>query len=538
MHLKEINTVNAHQDLSANTVKYDANDEGSFKDFFEVAQAGITRSGRTNPPSGGNQHHDRIAKDYDDRNRADAPVTEESCEEISDVSQEVTSDKIGSDDTSEPVFSNDTSDSSDKEIKDSPSDDGNVGEKPENSEADNSENYVTVNNVSTVLEAEAVVKTAVLNPSLDSAVPKQMPEPKLIEVQMPQLNSTVKPTQQTPPVNTLEQANTTKDASSLINTAKSIEEEVLPANKAVEQNGQVEVSKSDQPKLPPIPVKPELQNLPSEQASPMALSDAQLSASSKPKEDQSKQMVSSDQPKQPDSGESSKITAVFTINRQDQGNQDGENNSHNQVVKVGDSLLSSHAKATDVQNVFDIAKDSRPSVTDMQENVDKIVKAARAAVGRNSSVVQLRLEPPDLGTLRIEIRHNSNGLNLQFQATNSTAQQLLQQHSHELRAALEAHGLQANQIDIQLRLDLRNEPPSPQNQQQHQALDYNGRQPGQQYQQYSEQPPSGDADEGQDKTSSVYAQEPFVPAWRRERETNDLSSQWQNMEFASLDLTA
>ncbi len=93
---------------------------------------------------------------------------------------------------------------------------------------------------------------------------------------------------------------------------------------------------------------------------------------------------------------------------------------------------------------------------DLTRNVEEIVKSVRTMIGRNQSVVQMRLDPPELGALRIEIKMDANGLNLQMQTGNVRTQQLLQQNAQELKAALEASGIQTGQIDIQLKLDLKN----------------------------------------------------------------------------------
>ena len=105
---------------------------------------------------------------------------------------------------------------------------------------------------------------------------------------------------------------------------------------------------------------------------------------------------------------------------------------------------------------------------DMQENVDRVVKAARASINNNSARIQIRLEPPELGYLRVELKQGGTGWHLLIQATNVRAQQMLQQNSGDLQAALEAHGIPTKQIDIQLRLDLNNDQAPDQSQEDYQ----------------------------------------------------------------------
>ena len=122
------------------------------------------------------------------------------------------------------------------------------------------------------------------------------------------------------------------------------------------------------------------------------------------------------------------------------------------AVAVGKSVVPNNPPT-----VLGLSRTEAARPTDMQENIERIVKAVRSAGNGSTTRIQLRLEPPELGFLRVEIKHSSTGLQLQFQATTAKAQQLLQQHVSELHAALDNHGLPARQINIQLRLDLRHE---------------------------------------------------------------------------------
>jgi flagellar hook-length control protein FliK len=172
------------------------------------------------------------------------------------------------------------------------------------------------------------------------------------------------------------------------------------------------------------------------------------------------------------------------------------------------------------------------SQVDMQGNVDRVVKAAKAVVARGSSTIQLRLDPPDLGTLRIEMRHDSSGLTMQLQATNARAHQLLQQNAGELRAALEASGIQTNKIDIQLRLDLQNDDNSSgQGGYNYHASDQGGS--GQSGFSGSEQNYYGSG-EGQ----SEYSYSPDLSLHQEEASSVELAGvgQWQELEFGSVDI--
>ncbi|GEM_PF-3582298 len=182
----------------------------------------------------------------------------------------------------------------------------------------------------------------------------------------------------------------------------------------------------------------------------------------------------------------------------------------------------------------------------VRENVEQAVKAVRAAVGRQSSRVQIRLDPPELGYLRIELKQDSGGLRLQLQATTVRAQQLLEQGRQDLQAVLKLQGVPARQIEVQLRLDLRNDQSSDQGQEWSQgrqgrgSMDshgQNGQQgPGEPYEQWkeSEGQAGGWADGEGPLPEPVGVGSGAVEAERAGVGTNE--REWQALEFGGLDV--
>ncbi|MCP4709406.1 MAG: flagellar hook-length control protein FliK [Planctomycetes bacterium] len=166
---------------------------------------------------------------------------------------------------------------------------------------------------------------------------------------------------------------------------------------------------------------------------------------------------------------------------------------------------------------------------DMQENVDRVVKAARASINNGSARIQIRLEPPELGYLRVDLKQGGNGLHLLIQATNVKAQQMLQQNRGDLQTALEAHGIQTNKIDIQLRLDLNND-----------------QTPGQSQEDYQQQAGSHHTDSQDQSNGDGFGQGGSEPS--PDRSENDAravgseevsnSTSWQELEFSRLDVHA
>ena len=208
--------------------------------------------------------------------------------------------------------------------------------------------------------------------------------------------------------------------------------------------------------------------------------------------------------------------------RNNQSGQSGQEFSIlNEVNSAGNSLGQiASEKLDDVSQV------------NMQGNVDRVVKVAKAVVARGSSTIQLRLEPPELGTLRIEMKHDGSGLTMHLQTTNARAQQLLQQNAGELHAALEASGIQTNKIDIQLRLDLQNDDNSSgHGESNYHASDQEGF--GQSNFSGNEQGYYGGGEE-----QSEYSYSPELLSHQEEVSSVELAgvSQWRELEFGNVDI--
>ena len=72
----------------------------------------------------------------------------------------------------------------------------------------------------------------------------------------------------------------------------------------------------------------------------------------------------------------------------------------------------------------------------------------RMQVGSNRSTVRLRLEPPELGWMRIEARVEGSRVQLFVQTEPTTAGELLRSRVAELQAALEQRGLRIDRFEL------------------------------------------------------------------------------------------
>ncbi len=194
-------------------------------------------------------------------------------------------------------------------------------------------------------------------------------------------------------------------------------------------------------------------------------------------------------------------------------------------------------KGNSVQKIFAASTSVNTTPVEMKDNIDQLIKSVQVTQAQGGSRVQLRLDPPELGALRIEMRQTENGLLLQLQASTPRAQQLLQQNSGELRAALESQGFQNTQIEVQLRMDLRNDSTSQEyremEQEQEQLLN---QQPGQ----FDSPQQGGNGEQAgwQPDRDRVSEESPAQPEYDTDENTMVPQNEWQELAFASLDIRA
>ena len=109
-----------------------------------------------------------------------------------------------------------------------------------------------------------------------------------------------------------------------------------------------------------------------------------------------------------------------------------------------------------IQQTLGLDKANEKMDIDVSKNVDNIVKTVKTMVSNNNSTMVIRLDPPELGEMRINIRTGSDGMSIEIQAANAKSQQMLQQGSSQLRSALENSGIHVNNVDVQFKPDMKN----------------------------------------------------------------------------------
>ncbi len=78
-----------------------------------------------------------------------------------------------------------------------------------------------------------------------------------------------------------------------------------------------------------------------------------------------------------------------------------------------------------------------------------LVRGLNAMVNHSGGVMTMRLEPPELGQVRVQMTIAQGTVTAHFQPATAEAQAILERSIPALRAALEAHGLAAERLTVQ-----------------------------------------------------------------------------------------
>jgi flagellar hook-length control protein FliK len=84
-----------------------------------------------------------------------------------------------------------------------------------------------------------------------------------------------------------------------------------------------------------------------------------------------------------------------------------------------------------------------------QQNVARIARGLQNALSQQGGSVTLRLTPPEMGTVRIQLQIQGATVNAQFHAESDAARTMLTNQISQLRHALEAQGLTVDRLNVQ-----------------------------------------------------------------------------------------
>lgn len=83
--------------------------------------------------------------------------------------------------------------------------------------------------------------------------------------------------------------------------------------------------------------------------------------------------------------------------------------------------------------------------------LSELARVVRADVGSRHSTMMLRLDPPELGQLRIDVRMHDQMLTLRIEAQTQAGHEALQARLDQLKGTLEQQGIHVNRIEVELR---------------------------------------------------------------------------------------
>lgn len=81
---------------------------------------------------------------------------------------------------------------------------------------------------------------------------------------------------------------------------------------------------------------------------------------------------------------------------------------------------------------------------------DRVVKSLNTIAANRGGTVTLRLTPPDLGTLRIQVTMSGGSVQATFEASTAAVGRVIEQNAATLRHSLEGQGLHVERINVQV----------------------------------------------------------------------------------------
>jgi len=85
---------------------------------------------------------------------------------------------------------------------------------------------------------------------------------------------------------------------------------------------------------------------------------------------------------------------------------------------------------------------------DLQPQVARVSRALQAAFNQNGGSVTLRLDPPELGTVRVELQLRPQGMFVRLHTERPVVHDLLRHHVGQLRHALEQQGVPLERFEV------------------------------------------------------------------------------------------
>lgn len=88
--------------------------------------------------------------------------------------------------------------------------------------------------------------------------------------------------------------------------------------------------------------------------------------------------------------------------------------------------------------------------TESNSVLGRVARGLHNAIQQNGGTVTMRLNPPELGVLRIELEMHNGTASVRFQTEHTNVRELLNQQLSTLRQGLEGHGVSVERLDVQM----------------------------------------------------------------------------------------
>ncbi len=147
------------------------------------------------------------------------------------------------------------------------------------------------------------------------------------------------------------------------------------------------------------------------------------------------------------SGDMAPVVATVALGRTGSGNDNSSGTGRNSQVSAVEAL-----GALGRKTAFKVVVAERAPNADMDKFVAQTAKALAAAVKREGGTIVMRMNPENLGLLKVRVETKAGSVNARVEASESSARQLLIDDVESLRSALEAHGVCVEKIEI-VRMD-------------------------------------------------------------------------------------
>lgn len=121
---------------------------------------------------------------------------------------------------------------------------------------------------------------------------------------------------------------------------------------------------------------------------------------------------------------------------------------HNEVLNGTESFLQNLSQA-----VADVTGETIPQQTNMQQMIDivnQVVEQIKVTLGKETTSMQLQLNPESLGKVLISVSSNHGVMTANFTVQTEEAKEALQSQMYSLREALESRSLKVDAVEVEV----------------------------------------------------------------------------------------